>query len=72
MYDVMKESVYNFCQVLAKRRGVRPREMVDILIKLAEINGYGMSQLVKLDYEMKEAIFHMRHPPSELIGTNER
>jgi len=70
MYDVMKESVYNFCKALAKRRGVKPREMVDILIKLAEMNGYGKLQLVKLDYGKKEAIFHMRHLPSELIATN--
>ena len=45
--------------------------MVDILTKLAEMNGYGKLQLVKLDYVKKEAIFHMGHLPSELIATND-
>ena len=72
IYDVMKKSVYNFCQALANRRGVKPKEMVRILINLAEMNGYGKLELIKLDYENKEAVFHMRHLPSELITKQAR
>jgi predicted hydrocarbon binding protein len=68
IYDVMKKSVYNFCKSLAQRRSVKPKEMVQILINLAEMNGYGKLELIKLDYKTKEAVFHMRHLPSELIS----
>ncbi len=67
IYDVMKESVYNFCKTLAKRRAVKPKEMVQILINLAEMNGYGKLELIKLDFEKREAVFHMRNLPSELL-----
>jgi len=67
IYDVMKESVYRFCKTLARRRDVKAKEMVQILVNLAEMNGYGKLKLIKLDYEKKQAIFHMRHLPSELL-----
>ncbi|MBI2938358.1 MAG: hypothetical protein HYY22_09135 [Thaumarchaeota archaeon] len=67
IYDVMKKSVYGFCQTLAKRRGIEPKKMVDLLINLAEMNGYGKLQLINLDYDKKQAIFHMRSLPSEAL-----
>ncbi len=67
IYDVMKKSVYSFCQTLGTRRGIEPKKMVDLLINLAEMNGYGKLQLIKLDYDKKEAVFHMRHLPSEAL-----
>jgi len=67
IYDTMKEAVYQFCKNLNKRRNVKPKEMAKILINLAEMNGYGKLQIIKLDYEKKVAIFHMRGLPSELL-----
>lgn len=67
IYDVMKKSVYNFCQTLGKRRGIEPKKMVDLLTNRAEMNGYGKLQLISLDYDKKQAVFHMRSLPSEAL-----
>ena len=67
IYNAMKTSVFQFCKSLNERRNVPRKEMSNILINLSEMNGYGELQLIKLDYEKKLAIFHMRGLPSELL-----
>lgn len=67
IYNAMKDSVQQFCSDLNKRHSIKRREMADILINLSEMNGYGQLQLVKIDYDEKYAIFHMRGLPSELL-----
>lgn len=68
IYQAMKDSVYEFCQAVSKRFGIKREEMAQFLMKLTEMNGYGILSVPKLDYRAKVAVFHVYGLPSEALA----
>ena len=67
IYDAMKNSVYIFCENLKKNYNMKSKDLENILVNLAEMNGYGELQITKIDYEKKIAVYHMRGLPSKSL-----
>jgi predicted hydrocarbon binding protein len=69
IYEAMKKSVYDFCAEMYKKSFMQPKEMLQMLGTLAEMNGYGQFNLVNLDFDNKRAVVNMHGLPSkDLIG----
>lgn len=68
IYDAAKQSVRSFCQNVNSRLGIKkPKDMLDILLNLTEMNGYGQIEPIKVDYENKFATFHLHGLPSQAL-----
>jgi predicted hydrocarbon binding protein len=68
IYDAAKESVIAFSGKVSNRLNIKkPKDMLDMLINLTEMNGYGEIQPVKIDYDTNFAVFHLRGLPSESL-----
>jgi predicted hydrocarbon binding protein len=68
IYDAARESVGGFCKKVSKRLNIKkPKDMLDILMNLTEMNGYGQIQPIKVDYDNKFAVFHLRGLPSQTL-----
>ena len=65
VYESSKQSVINFCTNIQKKLKLSQKETLDILINLTEMNGYGEITPVKVDYESKRAIYHLKGLPSK-------
>lgn len=65
VYESSKESVIGFCKNIEKKLGTSKKEVLDILMNLTEMNGYGEIIPIKIDYDKKVAIFHLRGLPSK-------
>lgn len=72
IYNAMKESVRTFCEELNKKNNIQQKEMLDVLGKLTEMNGYGEYRLIKVDYDKKFAVVHMRGLPSQALRGDKR
>ena len=64
IYESSKNSVLAFCQSIQKRLNINQKETLDILINLTEMNGYGEIIPIKIDYQNKTAVFHLKGLPS--------
>jgi predicted hydrocarbon binding protein len=72
IYTAMKESVRKFCEELHKKNNIQQKQMLDVLGKLTEMNGYGEYRLIKVNYDKKFAVVHMKGLPSQALrGTKE-
>lgn len=69
IYDAAKKSVIEFSESVCKRLNItKEKDFLDILFKLTEMNGYGQITPVKIDYEKKVGILHLRGLPSKAIA----
>src|SRR3989304_8853842 len=66
-YEAAKEGTITFCKGIARKSDIKSKGMLDILVNLTEMNGYGQIIPVKVDYENKVATFHLRGLPSEAL-----
>ena len=67
VYNVMKDSVYNFCMVGDKRFHFKPKKLLEVLLQLTEMNGYGEIKVGKLDFEKKRVVFITKGLPSKTL-----
>ncbi len=67
LYNAMENSVHQFCIDLNKKQPLKKEDMLEILMNLTEMNGYGEIKIVKIDYEKKFAIFNFKGLPSETL-----
>lgn len=68
IYKAAKESVMAFSNDVSDRLNIhKEKEMLDILFKLTEMNGYGTINPIKIDYENKTAILHLEGLPSKTL-----
>lgn len=65
VYESSKQSVIGFCNDIQKKLNISQKETLDILINLTEMNGYGEITPIKVDYQNKVAIYHLRGLPSK-------
>ncbi len=71
MYRTMKKSVYSFCADLDDDRDLEPAELLNTLLKLTKLNGFGHIEINDYDREMKEAVFYVRNLPSDELDDTE-
>ncbi len=64
VYESSKQSVIKFCESIQKRLKISNKEVLEILISLTEMNGYGEITPIKIDYIEKNAVFHLKGLPS--------
>lgn len=65
VYESSKQSVIGFCKNIEKKLKITKKEVLNILISLTEMNGYGEILPIKIDYDNKIAIFHLKGLPSK-------
>ena len=65
VYESSKESVIDFCKSIQKKLNLSNKDTLDVLLGLTEMNGYGEITPIKIDYDKKLAIFHLKGLPSK-------
>lgn len=65
IYRIMKESVREFSAEIDSDHSFTPRELLDTLLKLTELNGYGNIEVVNYNPEDKMVSFMIKNLPSE-------
>lgn len=69
IYESAKQAVVDFSKDVGKRLNIKDQKgMLDILFKLTEMNGYGQIQPIKIDYDKKFGILHLRGLPSKSLN----
>lgn len=69
IYDAAKRSVAEFSENVCRRLNIKKeKDFLDILFKLTEMNGYGQIVPVKVDYENKIGVLHLRGLPSKVLS----
>lgn len=70
IYDASKKAVLGFTKDVSKRLNIKnKKEILEMLFKLTEMNGYGQITPVKIDYENNLGILQLRGLPSKsLLG----
>lgn len=70
IYRMMRTSVYRFCQEIDSDQDLEPAELMQALLHLTQLNGYGHIEINDYDKEKQMATFYVRNLPSEeLRGT---
>lgn len=67
-YEVMKKSVYKFCESLDTGRDTPPAQMLGMLMRLTSLNGYGDIEINMYDEDARKAAFFVKHLPSETLS----
>lgn len=68
IYRVMRESVYDFCAEVDEAKELTPAELMEILLNLTKMNGYGHIEINDYDKEKQMAVFYVRNLPSEELS----
>lgn len=68
IYHVMKRSVYRFCANIDEEQDLDPAEMLQVLLQLTKLNGYGHIEINDYDRESRTAAFYVRDLPSEDVA----
>lgn len=64
LYEVMKRSVYDFCVDLGTDQGLDDAEMLNLLLKMSQLFGYGTVNIKEYDGESNRASFYVWNLPS--------
>lgn len=68
IYDAAKKAVVSFCTNVSKKLNItKDEDMLDVLFKLTEMNGYGKIIPKKIDYENKFAVLELHGMPSQVL-----
>lgn len=64
MYEMMKRSVYDFCIDMGADQGLDSAEMLNLLMQLSQVFGYGTVNIKEYDADNKRASFYVWNLPS--------
>lgn len=65
IYDMMHDTVYEFCASFDDKQDLSPAELLRILMRLTKLNGYGHIEINDYAIEDTTAAFYVRNLPSE-------
>ncbi len=68
IYQVMRQSVHDFCVSINEENDHEPAEMLHILLHLTRLNGYGNIEINDYNAAERTAVFYVRKLPSENVG----
>lgn len=71
MYETMKETIREFCANVDSDQEMDPAELLNTLLKLTKLNGFGHIEINDYDNEHREAVFYVRHLPSDDLQEGE-
>lgn len=68
VYRVMRDAVYQFCDDIDTAQDLEPAELMQVLLHLTRLNGYGHIEINEYDREKHMAAFYVWDLPSEDVG----
>jgi hypothetical protein len=65
IYRVMRDSVYEFCDEIDSHEDLEPAELMQVLLNLTRLNGFGDIEIADYDSEKHMATFYVWNLPSD-------